>query len=261
MRQVHGFHIGDVLRTSLAVYWQNLGPFLVLSLLAFAPAFVLLALVPASDPPIPPQLSAEPGELDPQAIREFWGEFFTFYRESLGYFLVSISGATWLEAALAYAVVRSLRTGPPSLLETVWQSLRALAHVCVVAVLVVLVTSLGFLLLVVPGIIATLMFFVAVPIAIVERRFGSALRRSHQLTSGYKWPLFGVLILLGIVFGVCGIVLDAITEDLAPNAGLYVGLLVSVATASGSAVVTAVCYHDLRVLKDGAGGAIADVFD
>ena len=234
---------------------------MVLSLLAFAPAFVLLALVPASDPPIPPQLSAEPGELDPQVIREFWGEFFTFYRESLGYFLVSVSGATWLEAALAYAVVRSLRMGPPSLLETVWQSLRALAHVCVVAVLVVLVTSLGFLLLVVPGIIATLMFFVAGPVAIVERRFGSALRRSHQLTNGYKWPLFGVLILLGIVFASAESCSTPSPRIWRPTrASMWVCWSPSLRPAEArwlprSAITTCGCS------RTAAGGAIADVFD
>jgi hypothetical protein len=72
---------------------------------------------------------------------------------------------------------------------------------------------LGFVLLIVPGVILLLMWTVAVPALVVERRgVFASLSRSSELTKGAKGTVFGILIvvliaywLLSMVFGVIGI--------------------------------------------------------
>ena len=258
MRQVHSFRIGDVLYASLVVFRQNLGTFLCLSLVMFTPAFALVALLPLPELPVP-ALSEEP---DTEIVKGRLLEMSRVFGISFGRMAVLTFCGIWLQAAVIYAVVRTLRTRAPSLLETAWQSIRALGHACVVFWLGGLAILCGLLLFIVPGILAALMFFVAVPVAVVERRFGSALGRSHQLTLGHKWPIFGLLILLYSAVAVCGIGLTDMAQSLAPALVPYVQVLTEAVMGSVTAAVCAVCYHDLRMLKEGGrGSAIAEVFD
>jgi uncharacterized membrane protein len=82
--------------------------------------------------------------------------------------------------------------------------------------LLALAVAVGFVLLIVPGIIFGLMFMFATFI-VIERELGpiDALSESHRLTRGYKWPLFGFVLLLLLV-NVLGLL------------ALIVGLLVSI---------------------------------
>ena len=51
MRDVTVFSVGDILRTSFAVYFNNLPSFLPLSLVAFAPAFAVVLFFHSSEAP------------------------------------------------------------------------------------------------------------------------------------------------------------------------------------------------------------------
>jgi hypothetical protein len=68
-----------------------------------------------------------------------------------------------------------------------------------------IVVSVGFVLLLIPGIIASCMLFAALPVAALERRDPSgALSRSRALTQDYRFGIFGVLLVFGIAIGVVG---------------------------------------------------------
>jgi uncharacterized membrane protein len=73
-----------------------------------------------------------------------------------------------------------------------------------VSVLVGIVTLIGLILLVVPGIIAMLMFFFA-KIIVIDRNVGpiGAMEESMRLTKGNRWELF-VLLLAVIVINIIG---------------------------------------------------------
>ena len=106
------------------------------------------------------------------------------------------------------------------------------------------------------------MWWVAVPAAVVERTgVSESLRRSGELTRGYRWKVFGVNIFIYIG----QFALDRLTNVVlaaAPIFSLVVNFLVMAAITAYFAVVTAVCYHDLRAIKDGVGiQDIAQVFD
>lgn len=260
MRQVCGFQVGEVLRTAIAVYGRNLRALVALTLVAYLPMFVLVALYPEADPPAIPPLpaNADSGEV----LAALMSELKAFYVFTFWYVVVEFFCSSWLQGSATFVVVRALRAGPPTMAQAFWQSWRALGRVGVVTVLSGLAIGAASLLLVVPGIIVMLMLWVAIPAAVVERRYGSALRRSHALTLGHKVPIFGLVLLL-VVFGVAAVmVLTAMVSDLAPRFAPLVEALVGAVAGSIGAVIVAVCYHDLRVLKEGANSnVVAKVFE
>ena len=266
MRQVQGFEIGEVLRGAFAVYARNWLAFALLALITFAPLCVLFALDPRilGDPafPLPPEDAK-----DVAAQRAYVAEFFAAIKSmtvALGsYMAVYTFCSAWLYAGLAYAVIRDLRATAPPFPQVLGQSFRALPCALVASVLANLCMVVGFMLLVVPGIIALLVLWVAVPAAVVERRYASALRRSAALTKGYKGQLFGLLVLI-VFFGLLSNALaDALTSQAGPLVHALVRGVVEAANTSIATVIIAVSYHDLRVIKDkeGAGVSVAKVFE
>ena len=261
MGQVRTLQVGDVLRASFGVCRRNLVAVVVLAVVTyFLPMLVFVALYPLPEPPAVP-----PPPQDPAQSREHFLEFFAelrdFYERLIPYWLWIFFCYSWIQGGLTYLVVRSLRGGAPSVRESLWQSVRAIPRAVAVGAPVGLAVFAGLLLFIVPGIVLALVFWVAVPAAVVERRFGSALRRSHELARGHKVPLFGLLILLVVIQTACTLVFVAIATDVAPGIVPFTNTLVGAVTTSFLAMVTAVCYHDLRVLKEGADTAVAKVFE
>ena len=236
MRHVTRFEVGGILRCGLALYLRHLPAIGVLTVVLCAPVMLFHSSVFHSSLPYP--LSTGAMQL-----------------------LVSVVFETLLEASLAYFTVRALRFGAPSVGETIVHALRCSPLVFVVVFVVALMVLLGFVAFVAPGIMALAAFFVAVQVATVERQnVGATLRRSLVLTRGHKWPIFGLLLVLFVPYIVVVIALDIA----APRFDLVVELaraLSEVFFTSMWSVVTAVAYHDLRVLKDGRDArSVAQVF-
>ena len=236
MRHVTRFEVGGILRSGLALYLRHLPAIGVLTVVLCAPVMLFHSSVFHSSLPYP--LSTGAMQL-----------------------LVSVVFETLLEASLAYFTVRALRFGAPSVGETIVHALRCSPLVFVVVFVVALMVLLGFVAFVAPGIMALAAFFVAVQVATVERQnVGATLRRSLVLTRGHRWPIFGLLCVLFVPYIVVVIALDIA----APRFDLVVELARALSEAfftSMWSVVTAVAYHDLRVLKDGRDArSVAQVF-
>ena len=257
MRDVTEFSVGDILKTSVAVYFNSLPAFLPLSVIAFAPAVVVVFFVDSSTLHNPYVLDRTGQILLDEA---YWAFMLAGMRESF----VGLVCTIWLQAGVAFGVVRHLRGGNPGFLETFVQSLRMLLPAALVTVVVALATFIGLLLLVVPGVIVALVLWVVVPAAVVERSGLRALGRSAQLTSGYKGQIFGLgLILFVVEAATLSVVLMALSA-LMTNAVL-VNVVVqscSVVLAGIWATAVSVTYHDLRILKEGAEtGSVSRVFE
>ena len=122
----------------------------------------------------------------------------------------------------------------------------------------------GAMLLIVPGIILMIMWYVANPACIVERLgVFASMARSSALTKGHRWSIFGMWFLIAISSGVISAVLKGVL-GLTGSSGLVTsGTLAwtALATAFG-AVFAIVTYHDLRVAKEGVDTRqIVAVFD
>jgi uncharacterized membrane protein len=110
------------------------------------------------------------------------------------------------------------------------------------SILLGLAIGIGFILLIVPGVIFALMFLFTTFI-VIDRELGpiEAMKESHRITRGHKWPLLGFVIVLTLI-------------NLLGVLALVVGLLVSIP------VSTLAFVHAYRVLsaKAGAHPAVAD---
>lgn len=121
----------------------------------------------------------------------------------------------------------------------------------------------GLLLLVLPGLWLFAVFFVAVPVAVVERPGAFAsLWRSAELTKGYRAHCLAAALLLTLLsLGVVA-ALAAAAGLGETRAGLIAGEAIGALVGSLGSVASAVAYHDLRVAKEGADpGAMARVFE
>lgn len=199
----------------------------------------------------------------------------TFLLVTLPAGLIGPACSYWLQAGVTYSVIRNLRGGRPTFYAMLTQALCALPQVVVAGFLTSIVLILGLLCFIVPGVVLFLMLWVAVPVAVVERRFGSALTRSHALTRGHKWSLLGLTFIMLVLWGV----VLAVTIPIAllvfeiPEGPILFRVIWLVQTPeipvmvagmivqSVWATVLAVGYHHLRVLEEGPGSAIARVFD
>lgn len=242
--RIERFEALEVALTAARVYGRGLGVFLGLSLLGALPAWVVhgfaqsAGLVPAVFEGQPP--AAPPGT--PLLALVF--------AQAAALSL----GAYWAHGAAAYFVVRALRSGPPTFLETVAQAFRRSAYVLVAAFLLNVTVTLGLLLLVVPGIAIWLMFWVATPAAMVEGRFASALRRSHSLTAGHRWALLALLVLLLLAMVPIVIAITVAVAATSPLVLPYAMAFVQVAAWAAWGVAAAVSYYRLRTLAEAGQG-------
>lgn len=109
--------------------------------------------------------------------------------------------------------------------------------------------GIGFILLIIPGVILTLMWLVSVPAMVVEDKgVFDSMSRSADLTKDNRMRILGVGILLFaavIVVGLAAILLAAIT----PILGIIAGIALAVIVYPWLSIVVAVLYFRLREVK------------
>lgn len=115
----------------------------------------------------------------------------------LGIFFAIILGL-WSQTATLYAVKEGSITFK-NLLTMAWPKIGSLFWVALLTALAVLG---GFILFVIPGIIFSVWFCFSGFVFVAENlRGASALKKSRDLVKGYWWPVFGRLVVIGIVAG------------------------------------------------------------
>jgi uncharacterized membrane protein len=177
--------------------------------------------------------------------------------------LLGFVGSLIATGAIIYGVLQKLRHQDFSIGRSLEIGLRFVFPILGVSFLVGLAVCLGLILLVVPGVMLICMYYVAVPVCVAERPgIVASLSRSSFLTKGYRWRVFGILVVLALANGAVNYVSGLILA----SAGLYALVfgplvLTSVVSAFG-AVVNGVIYYQLRVAKEGVDiETIARVFD
>jgi hypothetical protein len=122
-----------------------------------------------------------------------------------------------------------------------------------VGVLAGIAIAIGFVLLIVPGLILLTIWAVIVPVIVIERVgvFGS-FGRSRELVRGSGWQVFGVIVVLFLISIVLTGVVNAIVGGASDDsfAGYVIGdLVVRVLIAPLSALAATVVYAELRRIK------------
>jgi hypothetical protein len=237
------FRFGSVISRSGSVMSRHLLIFLIVSLIAHSP----ILLEPGTQ-------AGEPMDLAQALSMLGWG---------LLTLALLISLSTLGQAAIVHAAFQDMRRRPVRLAESLNVSLRRFLPIIGFSLLGGLLGLLGLILLIIPGLILYTMWIVGLPACVIERLGPwTSLRRSQELTKGDRWKLFGLTLLLIIPsFGGLGI-----ESGLSAVAGPIVGLIVKYVWTGiwGAfiAVLVAVTYHDLRVIKEGVDiEQIAGVFD
>ena len=128
-----------------------------------------------------------------------------------------------------------------------------------------LLTTLGFLALIVPGIIAYLAFFLSVPVVAVEDvTVGGALNRSSQLIKGFRGMAFGTNFVIGLLSWCITLATSFLILALkdVPVLPIALNLIVTGITGGLGIVAAGLIYFAVRANKESIGvEAIAAVFD
>jgi hypothetical protein len=163
-------------------------------------------------------------------------------------FIISLVAST-LFTGMVVELVADVQDGKRD--ATPGQLLRAASPVIGNLILVGLVAGIGivvgFILIIIPGLILITIWSVAAPVVVLERPGGlRALGRSRELVKGNGWNVFAVILLLVILVGVVTILLEALAAAAGAGAGIVVRVIVGILTAPISSLAQAVLYFQLR---------------
>jgi hypothetical protein len=234
--------LGSIISRSGAVLSRHFLTFFIVSVIAYSPMFLM------GMETIEP---VEPSEAIGVALLALLGTVLLMILSTLSY------------AIIMHAAFQDMRRRPARLAESFGIGLSRIFPLIGLAFVTGLLILLGLVLLIIPGLMLFTMWFVGVPACVVERLGPwTSLWRSRELTKGYRWKLFALALLL-LAGSIGSSVIEFLLETLGrPYAGLGGQLIWTGIWAAFSAVVIAVTYYDLRVIKEGVDiEQIAAVFD
>ncbi len=237
------FTVGNIFSRSFDVFGKNFAYMLIIALLATLPT--VLSELNAGNPSV--QLLITP----------------------LAYLV-----GFMLEGVVAFGVFQHLTGQRMALGPSFAVALRRLGFLVLVSVITLLLIGFGMILLIVPGVIVSLVLWVAVPVTVVERgSVDHALRRSAELTKGNRGTIFGISFLMGLLTMVSAGI-QFVTGRMTLSMGLIPGslaaalahwpvfILTTGLVAALSSVVVTVGYYALRSEVDGvATEDLAAVFE
>ena len=235
-----GFRVRAVIGRSASTLWPRFPSFFVVGLIASSP-ILLIVRAQTTEP-------AGPGDLS----RLLW--------EMLGLVLLMMV-STFGHAVIIHATFQEMRRGGRArLIESLNVGLRRFWPLLGLG-LINSMTLLGYMLLVVPGLILSTIWFVGLPACIVEQLgTWTSLRRSVALTKGHRWKVLGLTLLLlapGIGSSLVQSWLAASPIVRAVTELMWTGIWTAF-----TATIAIVTYHDLRMAKEGTDiERIAVVFD
>jgi hypothetical protein len=122
--------------------------------------------------------------------------------------------------------------------------------------------AIGFILIVVPGLILLTIWSVVAPAIVAERKgVFEAFGRSRELVKGHGWQVFGVIVVLFLLQLIVGGIVQAIFRSASDTFASFAiaDLIVRVLIAPLSALAAAVMFFELKRLhgEPVAGGAVA----
>jgi hypothetical protein len=232
-RAAADFHTGGLLAETFKIYFANIIPFLILTFLALSPVILFSAWATSRESEDFLAVAAEP-----------LANLFNLLLTPLA------------TAAITYGVFQQMRGSTASLGDCLKVGLSSLLPVLGLAIVQGCAVSFGLMLCVVPGLILLTHWAVAIPAAVEEKPgVGEALNRSAYLTDGYRWHVFGVVVVLitidigiGLVLGVALVASEG--NGAMSSAYLLVQQFFTVVTTGIGATAYSVMYYRLRSVKE-----------
>jgi hypothetical protein len=230
--------VGSVLSRTFSVWAANLVPFCLVGLVVNSPVLLGLSAIGLSGSPAP-------------GVQTLLG-------------LLSNLLTLILTGGITYGVFQELRGERAGAGEILKLGLSRLLTVWATGILTGLGTALGCCALIVPGLILLSMWWVSVPVAVIEEPGAiGAMSRSSELTAGNRWQVFALALIFAVMVIMVSVVFNVIVvaagaaAGAAPGAGLpawgqLVLDVVLIPVQALAASAPAIAYHDLRVGKEGA---------
>ncbi len=256
--------VGEILDVAINICLRNAGTLIRLTLGIIVPLQVLSTLISLSvaaddeeDDGLPGSGTFDPSSGDGTIEDDVWIEL-----AGLGLIgLLALIAGVFATAACFRAISEAYLGRTPDWRESYRFAAPRVLSLLWVIILTALGVALGFLLLIVPGLILYVWWSVAAPVLLAEGVRGRrALGRSRQLVRGRWWATFGVIVVGVIMAAVISAGLTAVSTLLvsgeADSPGRIVadglaGLVSSAITTPLTAAFTVVLYFDLRVRKEG----------
>lgn len=235
------FRLFDVLGKSVAVCRRRFLPFVVLAIIASIPEYVATFAID-----LPQQ-----GRIDPSGAAR------------AGLNLVGFVTGSLVSGAVMYGVVQELRGRAFALGDSIRIALGRLLPLVGIAICYGISVGVGVVLLVVPGAIWACMFYVSMPACVVERTgVFDSMSRSSFLTKGYRWQVFGTVVLIYVVGAIFAMALRAALASTGRTGVLISGEVVRTIVSAFGGIVAGVFYYQLRAAKEGIDlDRIASVFE
>jgi hypothetical protein len=254
------FTAGGVASATFGSIGRNFVTFALLALLAEVPLQVL-------------QWYTMKSRLGAAAIVGSPGAAITYGLTLIASSLLTIFMVYVLQAAIVYGTITDLNGRRASFGSCLSMALKVALPLIGLSIISGLGTALGFILLIVPGIIVALGWSVAVPVKVVERAgVFESLSRSWELTSGHKGTIFLLALVFAIaswIFAALGFAISGVFPFMHPGTAVefpvvfyvYNGVIRAVTAMVGGAGAATI-YYQLRAIKEGiAPEKLAAVFD
>jgi hypothetical protein len=205
--------------------------------------------------------------------------------DSLRYFpllilvgLLAGLGGLVLQAGVIHGTVRDLNGQRVSFGECFGAGVRFFLPVLGLGILMGLGLMVGFILLIVPGVLLYLAWIVATPVLVVEKtRITATFGRSADLTRNHRGSIFGLIVAIWVLSLIVSMVIAMIVAVVSISGAFGLSEAARIAWATPVAAVTAILqsgvallgavgvasvYYELRSIKEGIGPeALASVFD
>lgn len=255
------FRIGRVVSRLFNALFANLATFLALAALLMIP-MLLLTLYTSTN--LARMGMTPAGGILPGGG---WNFISMMVIQTVVYLIV----AYLLQAALVYGTIAYLNDERPGFGQCLSSAMKSVLPLIVIAILSGVGMMLGAMLLLVPGFILAMMWFVVVPVRMVENTgISESFGRSRALTKGYRGKIF----LLFLMYLVLALAIAFATRPLmgvsmiVPKPGelnvpyVVVGWAEQVFLAALTAAGIASVYYELRLVKEGIGAQqMAAAFD
>lgn len=169
--------------------------------------------------------------------------------------------AALVQGALTRATVSANEGRRASFGESLSTGLRVILPLIGLSILWAVAVGIGFMLLIVPGIILLMMWAVAVPSLVVERHgVFDAFRRSAELTKGARWKIFGLALVMLVIYWLLSLLVGIVgLSTYSPMnaagftiANLVGGLIVGTVFNMLWGTIQPSLYVELREWKEGA---------
>lgn len=233
-----GFRAGLVLGKSVAIYERSIGKYLIFG--------AVIAL---------PELLSGLGHRAQISHLEIFAKGVDNGARitDASYTLLGILLLALCELAMTYGVLRDVRGRSWEVGTSVGKGLARALPVIAASLCATLLTGIGAILLILPGLIILSALFVVVPVCTIER-LGPirSLGRSWELTRGHRWHTFGIYLVPLLVVGAASAFFQGIGSDLGGTTGSAIaGYMVSAVIGPYQAIANIVTYQELRTAKEG----------